>query len=36
MESDTTMARWYWYYCNGNNFDANNERWWNAIIQNFK
>jgi len=23
---------WNWYYCYGNNFNANNECWWNAII----
>ena len=27
-----TMVRWYWYNCYGNNFNANNECWWYAII----
>ena len=31
-ESNTTMARWHWYYCDGNYPDAYNECWWYAII----
>ena len=32
MESNTPMARWHWYYCDGNYPNANNECWWYAII----
>ena len=32
MESNTTMVRWHWYYCNGNYTNAHNECWWYAII----
>ena len=32
MESHTPMVGWDRNNCYGNNFDANNERWWYAII----
>ena len=32
LESNFTMVRWNWYYCNGNYINANNEYWRYAII----
>ena len=32
LESNASMAWGYWYNCNGNNINANNECRWNAII----
>ena len=36
MESNSSVVRGNRYNCNGYNTNANNECWWNAIIQNFK
>ena len=36
MESNSSMVGWYWNNCHGDHFDANNECWWYAIIQNFE